>query len=195
MNKPLRSLILIVLAIAIVGAGAYALYTKKALSPTGPAPAAVSGKQYMDAERGFSFQYPTFYELFEREAGTAERERHTITLIRESDTVPVEGGEGPTAISIDIIQNDIDKQSIMDWMTNRTEESNFNLGDGNYTSTTVGGADALVYNWSGLYEGKTTVFAHGDDIIAVSVTWLTPTDGMLADYDRLLKSFAFDPKG
>ena len=194
MNKPLRSIILIVLAIAVVGAGAYALYTKKALSPTGPAPEEALGNQYMDMERGFSFQYPDFYELFEREAGNAEREHYAITLIRESDTVPVEGGEGPTAITIDIFQNDIDKQSIMDWMTG-TNDSNYKLGDGAYVRTTVGDVDALVYTWSGLYEGKTTVFAHGDDIIAVSVTWLTPTDGMLADYQLLLDSFTFDPKG
>ena len=106
----------------------------------------------------------------------------------------MEGGEGPTAITIDIFQNDIDKQSIMDWMTG-TNDSNYKLGDGAYVRTTVGDVDALVYTWSGLYEGKTTVFAHGDDIIAVSVTWLTPTDGMLADYQLLLDSFTFDPKG
>ena len=53
MNKPLRSIILIVLAIAVVGAGAYALYTKKALSPTRPAPEEALGNQYKDIDRGF----------------------------------------------------------------------------------------------------------------------------------------------
>lgn len=192
MKKPLRSLILIVLAIVIVGAGAYAFFAKKALSPTDEQgmQSPDTTEQYTDTEHGISFSYPEGYVRTDREVGNAEREHHMIMLVRKGDEIAPEGGEGPVAITIDIYDNGIDSLSVMDWMTT-TNQSNFKLGPGTYSTKQVAGETAYSYTWSGLYEGRTTVLAHGSDIVAVSVTYMDPSDDILVAYEDVLASLRF----
>lgn len=191
MNKPLRTIILIVLALVVVGAVAYVLFAKKVHSPTEPLTNGVTtGQRYTNMQHDFRFAYPEGYSLTEHSEAGGERDFYAITLVRTEDAVPPEGGEGPTAITINVYQNNLDALSVIDWITN-TNDSNFKLGNGQYTQTVVAGQPAYTYTWSGLYEGKTTAFAHGDDIIAVSVTWMTPEDDILDEYERVLDSFEF----
>ncbi|HYF28990.1 MAG TPA: hypothetical protein VEA36_01330, partial [Candidatus Paceibacterota bacterium] len=184
---------LIVLALLIVGAAAYAFSTRKALSPAEPvneAPGAVAAMRYTNFEHDFRFTYPEGYVLTEAERGDAHRGHYQVMLVAEENAVPPENGEGPTAITVDVYQNDIDQQPVMNWITT-TNIANFKLGDGKLAERRVGGEAAYTNTWSGLYEGKTTTFAHGDDIIAVSVTWLTPEDEILEAYEHVLDSFEF----
>ncbi|MEK7510998.1 MAG: hypothetical protein AAB582_02085 [Patescibacteria group bacterium] len=193
MNKPLRTLILIVLALVVVGAGAYVFSTKKALSPSAPMIPVMqneTAKTYTSEEYGFSFEYPEGYVVTEREVGDAHRGHYQIMLVEEANATPPEGGEGPIAVTIDVYQNDIDKQPAMHWITT-TNIANIKLGDGQLKESTVGGEIAYMNTWSGLYEGKTTTFAHGDDIIAVSTTWMTPDDSTLDVGEQVLTSFRF----
>jgi hypothetical protein len=192
MKKPLRSLILIVLAIVIVGAGAYAFFAKKALSPTDDqVQVPADSESYSDTEHGISFSYPEGYVKTEQEVGNGEREHYLIMLVRKGDEIAPEGGEGPIAITIDIYDNSVDKLSVMDWMKN-TNQSNFKLGPGTYDTEQVGGEAAYTYTWSGLYEGRTTVLAHGTDIVAISVTYMDPNDDILIAYDDVVSSIHFD---
>jgi hypothetical protein len=114
-----------------------------------------------------------------------------IMLVRKGDEIAPEGGEGPVAITIDIYDNSVDKLSVMDWMKN-TNQSNFKLGPGTYDTERVGGEIAYTYTWSGLYEGRTTVLAHGTDIVAISVTYMDPNDDILIAYDDVVSSIHFD---
>lgn len=193
MKKPLRSLILIVLAIVIVGAGAYAFFAKKALSPTDDLSADLTNAdvRYASTEHNIYFMYPKGYVLTEQEVGNGEREHHMTMLVRKGDEVAPEGGEGPVAITVDIYDNSSDKLSVMDWMKN-TNQSNFKLGPGTYDTEQVAGETAYSYTWSGLYEGRTTVLAHGTDIVAISVTYMDPSDGILVAYGDVVASFRFD---
>lgn len=188
MNKPLRTLILIVLALVVVGAVSYVLFAKKVFSPTEPLlpGAGTASQRYTNSEYDFRFGYPEGYVLTER----SEEDRYTITLVHTEDAVPPEGGEGPTAITIDVYQRDPSTQSLLDWMTT-TSASNYQLGSRAYTQTTVAGESAYEYTWSGLYEGKTTVLLHNDAVIAISVTWMTPQDEILDEYEQVLRSFEF----
>lgn len=193
MKKPLRSLILIVLAIAIVGAGAYAFFAKKALSPTDDLREgqASADERYTSAEHGLSFSYPMGYVLTEQEVGSGQEAHHQIMLVRAGDEIAPEGGEGPAAVTIDIYENRRGTGSAKDWMT-KTDQSNFRLGPGTYEETDVDGEPAYAYAWSGLYEGRTTVLAHGNDIVAISVTYLSPSDDLLTVYADVLASLRFD---
>lgn len=191
MKKPLRSLILIVLAIVIVGAGAYAFFAKKALSPTDDQVQVPSDSEsYADTEHGISFSYPEGYVKTEQEVGNGEREHHMIMLVRKGDEVPPVNGEGPVAITIDIYDNSVDKLSVMDWMKG-ANQSNFKLGPGTYDTRQIAGETAYSYTWSGLYEGRTTVLAHGTDIVAISVTYMDPSDDILVAFDDVVASLRF----
>jgi len=180
--KPAVLGIVVILALLITGAF---FYGGNLMNP--PAPQIAENNLYANGVYGISFQYPAGYVLTEREVGNAERGHYNITIVREEDATPPENGEGPTAITIDIYQNNIDNQTLIDWLTN-TNASNFKLGDGAYASTTVNGTEAVSYRWSGLYEGETTAFLHDGNIIAVSVTYFTREDQIRADYYALLAS-------
>lgn len=130
---------------------------------------------YENQSYGISFGVPEGYVQEEREVGDLHRGHYVITLTRAEDVAVPENGEGPTGITIDIYQNDIDKQTLLNWLT-MTSFSNYKLGNGTYASTSIDGTEAVRYKWSGLYEGETTAFLHGDSIIAVSVTRLSPSD-------------------
>ena len=55
----------------------------------------------------------------------------------------------------------------------------------------VGGETAYTYTWSGLYEGRTTAIARGDTIVAISVTYMDPSDDILVAYDDVVSSLRF----
>lgn len=140
----------------------------------------------------FSFSYPEGYVLSEREVGNAHRAHYAITLTRAEDVAVPEGGEGPTGITIDVYQNNLDQQTLLAWLTGGND-SNYKLGDGTYASTTVDDTEAIRYSWSGLYEGETTAFRHAGGIVAVTVTRLAPDDHT-ETYESVLASFElYDP--
>lgn len=177
----------IVLILVLLIAGAY-FYGKQMFTQEPVAiPGATGENLYANGTYGFSFVYPDYYVLTEQEVGNAERMHYAVTLVDTDDTVLPEGGEGPTAITIDVYQNNLDKQTLDDWL--ETNQSNFKLGAGTRAVTSVGGKEAITYSWSGLYEGETTAFIHGDNIIAISVTYFSRTDQIRADYLALLASF------
>ncbi|HWO07745.1 MAG TPA: hypothetical protein VNM40_04170, partial [Candidatus Paceibacterota bacterium] len=112
------------------------------------------------------------------------------TLMHEDDLPIPQNGEGPPAITIDIYQNNLDNQTAEEWIRN-SSVSNFKLGDGTLSSTTVGGNPALSYRWSGLYEGTTIVVAQPDWIYAFSVTYFEPGAEIVQDFVRVRDSVRF----
>lgn len=177
--------ITVILLLALIGAGVWWFSGQGSVDPT-PMQQSTDGR-YSNDEFGISFDYPQSYQLEEREVGNGERRHYAITLIRESDLPLPQNGEGPPSINIDIYQNNLDKLPLMDWVTG-TSFSNFKLGNGQYATTTVYGADAVAYRWSGLYEGHTVAFAHRDNIIAVSGTYLTLEDQIVRDFAEVVVS-------
>ena len=129
-------------------------------------------QEYSNAAYGLSFSYPDTYVLSELDApGSGERKHHAVLLMRKEDLPLPQGGEGPPAITIDIYQNNLDKLSAEAWIRN-TSESNFKLGDGTITPSTISALPALSYRWSGLYEGTTIVLAQSDWVYVFTVTYL-----------------------
>ncbi|GEM_PF-881252 len=148
---------------------------------------------YQNEQFGLSFSYPDRYVVTEKEVGDAHRRHYSIVLIEKVNIKVSKNGEGPTAITVDMYQNNLDKQSIVSWLKN-SNESNFKLSDGKYASTTVDGGEAIHYKRSGLYEGETVALDYEDSILAFSVTYLTLEDRIRKDFEEVLKSVKFEPR-
>ena len=146
-----------------------------------------STAHYENTLYGIAFDYPTGYILEEGERGDGHRAHYNIVLIRKEDSAPRENSEGPTAITFDLYQNDLDKQTLVGWLRGNNT-SNYKLSNGTYASTSVDGREAILYRWSGLYEGETTAFLHKERIVAVAVTFITPEDENIGTYRSVLSS-------
>lgn len=138
---------------------------------------------YTSEAYGISFSYPEGYLISE---GLAGSDHYSIRLVREEDAIPPENGEGPTGVTIDLYTNNT--LSLSEWVTT-SNRSNFTLGDKSSTATTVDGAPAVSYRWSGLYEGETTAFLHKENVVAVSVMRISPEEHTEA-YEEVLSSLS-----
>ncbi len=172
----------IAVAVALITAGFLFFYSSVLFSPSQQAQQSSGINLYANGTYGISFAYPASYLVAEGERGTVSRPHYAIVLTHEDDIEPPFGGEGPTTITIDIFPSA--GKTLDQWIAT-TPESNVTLGSGELTDTTVNGVAAKTYRWSGLYEGESTVFMHQENIVMLSVTYLTPEDTIVADYTEL----------
>lgn len=155
---------------------------------------------YTSDAREISFVYPSNYFVVEHDLSTGERERYAIMLIEDTPgnralvAGEVEGAEGPTAITIDIFQNNLDNYDA-DLFIENVSESNFKLATSDTFGTTVGGELGIGYSWSGLYEGTSVVVARPDWVYMFSVTHLTPNDEIIGEFQELLQTISFKKGG
>ncbi len=174
--KPIALGIAVTLAVL---AAAYLFIATPALAPLGED----VGQVYANDTYGISFSYPEGYVLSEGQVGEG---LYVIQLIREEDAVPVvAGGEGPTALTIEIVSVG-EEFTLDDWL--KAPTSNFQISDGTYTSRMTAGLPSVHYNWSGLYQGETVALLHEKAAVALSVTYHSPTDPIRAAYDEVLSS-------
>lgn len=181
MNKIFLAVFILICA----GIGGYFLLWNQ--SEQSSTPPITSTKTYTNTAHGISFSYPADYVLTEGEHGNGERTHYAVVLMKQEDTPVPENGEGPTTITIDMYQNNSDNETLLGWL-NGNASSNYKIATAPYAATTIAGKDAIRYPWSGLYEGETTAFLQKDDIIAVSVTFMSPNDEKIAAYRALLDS-------
>ncbi len=149
---------------------------------------------YTNAAYQLSLVYPRGYFFKEKiDAGTKDLPQLSLVLVEDTPqhrallNGEVTGAmEGPPSITIDVYTNEPRQLSVdawvsarMNWMKNFTTEP---------TQTMVGGVPGLVYLWDGLYPGKSIVVSTGPYIYVFSVTWLSPDDQMLKDFDAVLGS-------
>jgi len=173
--------------LVLLGVGVFFMLGRES-TPSGPKPM----KNYFNQEYGITFDYPEGYLLSEQDLdGSAQRKRHVITLIREEDSPAPKDGEGPPAISIMIVQNNLDKQTTRQWVEG-SADSNFKQSpDQGTAEVKVGGVSGLVYRWDGLYQGETTAVATPKWIYAFSVTFNKEDDDIVADYRSIINSVAY----
>lgn len=187
MNK----IIAFVFIIALAGAGYYLYINRDGTgADIGEVSQDLSMLTYSSTEYGVSFQYPDTYVIAERdEPGSSMRRAHTVTLMDRDDAANIpEGGEGPVAITVQFFQNDIDDQTIENWIKN-SSNSNYKLAiNETLRPGTVDGVATLGYTWDGLYRGDSIVFEHKDNIVMMSVTYMSPEDKIRTDFTQLLAS-------
>lgn len=140
-----------------------------------------------------AFRYPADYYLEEKTINSAQRYHRQIILtedteenrlVREGKTGP---REGPTAITIDIFQNKIDEMTLIQFVTG-TNDSNYKLGSGVVSTTTIGSMPGLEYFWSGLYEGRSFVATDTVDIYHFAVTFMSYEDPIIADFETIIST-------
>ena len=141
---------------------------------------------YASEDLGVIFQYPDTYTVEERDLGSGQRERRSIVLTAKENLPPPQNGEGPPTITIEGFQNNLDNYSA-DTLIQSTNFTNFKLSpDSAITPTSIAGEQALEFRWSGLYEGKSIVVARPDWAYVFSVTFLTPEDAIIGDFEKIL---------
>ena len=148
---------------------------------------------YADQALGISFTYSNGYFLEERDIDTTRRLHRQIILMEDNEwnrklaRGEIKDTEGPPAITVDIFQNDLDRQSAREFITG-SNNSNYKLGPGTISTSTKGDTVGLEYPWSGLYEGRSFVVANEDYVYMFSVSYLSPEDQIIDDFEALLKT-------
>lgn len=151
-------------------------------------------KMYRGADEGLTFYYPSLYYLRENEAGSATRPQTALVLVEDTkenrdllDGTTQEPREGPTSITIDVYSN-TQGLSALEWAK---QDTNWNIGSKKTTDVLVGGREGVSYTWDGLYPGKSAIVAIGKKAYVFSVTWNSPGDRILVDFEAVLKSAVF----
>ncbi|MES2134921.1 MAG: hypothetical protein V4449_01605 [Patescibacteria group bacterium] len=145
-----------------------------------------------------SFSYPAYYFVEEKDEENTTRSHHSITLTEDTEENKAmreglaPGREGPTAIVIDIFQNDLDHMTAKDWIV-KMPRSNYALSpDSILTARTVGAIKGFEYRWSGLYEARAVVVVNDYFVYSLTATYLTPEDLILKDFETILESVKFE---
>ncbi len=94
--------------------------------------------------------------------------------------------EGPTTITIDTYP--LDGKTLIEWIKT-SKDSNFDLGNGEYKMTDLGGLSALAYQWSGLYEAIAYAISGKDgEVVLLTVTYISRSDDIVHDFDLILST-------
>lgn len=182
-----KIVIILVVVLVLLGLGAYFM-----MSGTGASDSPKPTKNYFNAEYGITFDYPEGYMVSEQDLdGSAQRKRHVITLIREEDSPAPTQGEGPPAITIQIQQNNLDKQTTRQWVESSTDSNFKQSPDQGTAEIKIGGMSGLVYRWDGLYAGETSAVATPKWVYAFSVTFQNEDDEIVSDYRTVINSVAY----
>ncbi len=191
--------ILIVIGLGLLFFGAKLLPSREIVAPgsvdtsTAVTASTTNLKTYTNNTLGIEFAYPNYYHVEAKEIGTAERKHYSVVFTEDTEENrklregKISGAEGPVEIAFDFYQNNLDKQSLLDWVKN-TSASNFKLGTGDYATQNVGGAEAIAYQWSGLHEADNLVWAHKGNIVSAAVTFLNQDDRIRGDFYDMIQT-------
>lgn len=165
--KKIIGLIIVILAVAIV----------LAFRP--------DTKVYENDTLGIRFEYPDEYELQSRELGNGKNGHLSLVLL-DKDFVPVEGGEGPPTINLDLYQSPAEPDALT-WV-NSNQFSNFALSDGKYEERGISGKPGITYKSDGLYATDNLVVKNRDYILHVSGGYIAAEDEIRDHYEDVLDS-------
>lgn len=184
-----KFIILLVVAVVLLGGvwyfgrGGEVVTPKQSLVP------------YSSVEYKISFEHPSgLYLKAIPNVGTPENPQLAVVLVEDTqvnrdilDGKSVEGGEGPTAITVEAYQNP-DGLSPQKWAE---QDPNWKMSDEDLSPVKVGGQDGIAFNWDGLYQGKSLIVTKGTLAYVFSVTWIAPEDQLIKDFDMVLNSVVF----
>lgn len=175
------------LAIVIGALVALGYFYTPATEETAPSQAEREGNTY--DSNGVRFTYPEQYRLEERQETMQGASAWVVVLVDENAVVP-DMSEGPTAISLIIVDNPGDL-SVEEWV--RTKPiSNFALSqDEALAPLTVAGKPAVAYRHSGLYENDAVAIEHSGKIYLFSVGWMGEDDPIRNNFENLIRSLQF----
>ncbi len=148
-------------------------------------------KTYSSQE--LSFEYPAIYHLEEKVITDERPGRKQVILMEDTEENRLvregksPGREGPVTITIDIFPNTLGKQNLMQFVTGESD-SNYKLGAGKVSTTTIGSQTGLEYFWSGLYEGRSFVTSNSANIYHFAVTFMNYDAPIVDDFEAVLST-------
>ncbi len=142
---------------------------------------------------GIHASYPS--RLYKKRIASSSQNLLTsILLIEDTETNRniIEGKseiptEGPTSITIDVFNNS-EKLPVGTWYQG---VPTWSVHTSPYKKIILGGKEAVEFEWSGLYEGRTIVITQGETAYVFSVTWIDKDDQLIKDFEALLSSLVF----
>lgn len=179
--------------VAVVATGVYVLSSRYVVSRpngTGGVSAPQDTMQRYSSEDGYSFMYPTTYELSSRTEGTAERQWDVLVLLPKGYTPP-QNGEGPATISVGVFPNP-EGLSLEQWVRG-DNRSNFKLSaDQKLKPVTLAGQSAVHYTYDGLYRSDAVAAAHDGKIVVFTSQWMGESDETRDNFTLLLNTVEFN---
>ncbi len=167
----------------------------KETAPENPQINAPSLKFYQSDAFKISFSYPDRLYLQERIGTGRPGERLVLVLVEDTpgNRDLIEGRsplatEEPPSITIDVFQN-TKGLTADEWAK---EDANWAMGSRELRPVVVGDVSGISFFWDGLYSGKTAIVTQDRLVYALSVTWITPDDLLIKDFDALLDSIKFE---
>lgn len=153
-------------------------------------------RSYASPEHGLSFNYSSSYFLKERRDEPGSRPELSLVMVEDTpeNRKLLEGSagiprEGPTSVTIEAYPNP-DRLPAEDWVRGST---NWSVRTSDAAPFGKGSVTGVSYSWSGLYEGKSYIVTEGPRAYVFSVSWTTPEDAILAEFERILASVSIDP--
>jgi hypothetical protein len=153
-------------------------------------------KDYVSKDFNLKFKYPEGYYMKDRmDLTNPALKQLAVVLVEDTernrdllDGKVTEATEGPTSITVDVYPNP-NNLEIQEWLKQNTNWlASFSEKS---TEIEVGGEKALTFNWDGLYAGKSVVLSKNNMAYILSVTWITPEDKMIKDFDKILNNIKF----
>lgn len=188
----MKKLVSILILLALVGLGYYALKEGKGAGPN------TEKGTYSRSEVGLEFDYPAGpggYVVDERmpvDLGTGLLRNIILMQSEDAEQEPPVGGEGPPVIVISVFEN-AEKQFPRSWAEENIQYSNLNLLQGEVEEDVVGGANAIRYMADGLYASENVVVAHGDNIYVITGQFMDQESDIRRDFGVLVESVRFIP--
>jgi len=155
--------------------------------------------KFSNKNLGLAFDYPVGpngYVLEEITPSQNDALVKTIVLKTAEDASkkPPIGGEGAPTITINVIKN-TKKQFPSVWVNKNPQYSNISLIKGTTHEAVVGGANAIKYEATGLYESINYVVAHGDYIYQFVGMYSNKDSALFRDFEPVVATVKFIPTG
>jgi hypothetical protein len=169
-----KALIPILIAAAI---GAAFLFAKSRPS---------SQQEFSSTIMPLEFRYPEGYVVQERE--------DTIVIMTEEDYLSIlngerEGGEGPAAITIRVIDNP-NNPGPRQWAEQYPPQSNYNLRMGDVAEIMVAGYPAVSYEADGLYPNRNIIFGTDSRLYYVNGQYTDRDSDIYRDFPKIVGSMS-----
>lgn len=138
--------------------------------------------------------YPSTYGIYEKNNSPYTKTLNTVVWYENTESnksfflgTPGAASEPPVTMSLDIYSNpnNLSPKELLG------ADLSYMFLKGPGVPVTLGGARASVFDWDGLYKGKSIMLNHKNLLYVFSVTSLGSTDQILRDFDLLLSSVSF----
>lgn len=138
--------------------------------------------------------YPATYGIYEKTNSPYTKTLNTIVWYENTEQnknfflgVPGSQSEPPVTMTLDIYDNpnNLSPKELLG------ADLAYMFSKGPGITTTLGGLPATIFDWDGLYKGRSIMINNKNRTYVFSVTSLLGTDTILRDFDLLLGSVSF----